>query len=210
MNELADKCGGKECGLTSFAPHVTLLYNIRLEDTASNDGCRNGGGMKRDGAGDAATTRAYDLLRRCLREYERHVDSSEPIPMNATRYYYFPYPTSADGGRGFGCVISMLLIEKSSQLQALHDAATAVFPPDERHGEAGGSFQPHMALVYAPEQCGKELKRWTDNKDTMERDDQISLMKAQKLSIWCTEGSIDKWYRVASLELGSGAIFQET
>ena len=210
MNELAEKCGGKECGLTSFAPHVTLLYNIRLEDTASNDGSRNGGGMKRDGVGDATTARACDLLRRCLREYERHVDSSEPIPMNATRYYYFPYPNSADGGRGFGCVISMLLIEKNRQLQALHDAATAVFPPDERHGEAGGSFQPHMALVYAPEQCGKELKRWTYNKDTTERDDQISLMKAQTLSIWKTEGTLDKWFRVASLELGSGAISQET
>ena len=208
MNELADKCGGKECGLTSFAPHVTLLYNIRLEDTASSDGCRNG--MKRDGAGDAATTQAYDLLRRCLREYERHVDSSEPIPMNATRYYYFPYPKSEDDGRGFGCVISMLLIEKNRQLQAFHDAAKTVFPPDERHGEAGGSFQPHMALVYAPEQCGKELERWTDNKDTTERDDQISLMKAQTLSIWKTEGTLDKWFRVASLELGSGAIFQET
>lgn len=211
MNELADKCGGKECGLTSFAPHVTLLYNIRLEDTASNDGSRNGGGMKRDGVGDAATSRAYDLLRRCLREYECHVDSSEPISMNATRYYYFPYPKSADGGRGFGCVISMLLIENNKQLQAIHDAAKTVFPPDERHGEAGGSFQPHMALVYAPEQCGKELERWTDNKDAMERNDRISLMKAQTLSIWRTEGKIDNWNRVASLELGSGAsIFQET
>ena len=213
MNELADKCGGEECGLTSFAPHVTLLYNIRLEDTASNDGSRtsNGGGMKRDGVGDAATTRAIDLLRRCLREYERLEDSSEPIPMNATRYYYFPYPKSADGGRGFGCVISMLLIENNKQLQAIHDAAKTVFPPDERHGEAGGSFQPHMALVYAPEQCGKELERWTDNKDAMERNDRISLMKAQTLSIWRTEGKIDNWNRVASLELGSGAsIFQET
>ena len=104
----------------------------------------------------------------------------------------------------------MLLIEKNRQLQALHDAATAVFPPDERHGEAGGSFQPHMALVYAPEQCGKELERWTDNKDTTERDDQISLMKAQTLSIWKTEGTLDKWFRVASLELGSGAIFKES
>lgn len=209
MNELTDKCGGKECGLASFEPHVTLLYNIQLEDTASNDGSRNGSGMKRDGVGDAATSRAYDLLRRCLREYQRLVDSSEPIPMKATRYYYFPYPKSADDGRGFGCVISMLLIENNRQLQAIHDAAKTVFPPDERHGEAGGSFQPHVALVHAPEQCGKELERWTDSKNT-ERNDQFSLMKAQTLSIWRTEGTIDNWNRVASLELGSGAsIFQE-
>ena len=150
------------------------------------------------------------------------VRSTRPIEMDATSYYYFPYPKTADDGRGFGCVISMLLIDNTPQLQSLHDAAYAVFPPDERHAEAGGTFTPHLALVYAPECYGDWLQKWTDDanaaastsnattaggggsKGKSEDDHRTSLigkMRAGCISVWRTEGSIDQWYKVASLEL---------
>jgi len=215
MEELAAACGGPPCGLHPFAPHVTLLYNIRMElrPTASQ---------------------ATDLLRQCLRRYQRTIGSTtatadgrrgtdsppaaEPIALNATSYYYFPYPKSADGGRGFGCVISMLLLDQSAQLEALHEAAASVFPPDERHGEAGGSFRPHLALVYAPERCGPQLEQWTRTRESSERRRTISQSTllgghgnkddcllghhaARCISLWKTDGTIDEWERISSLDL---------
>jgi len=151
------------------------------------------------------------------------IKSTRPIQMDATSYYYFPYPKAADDGRGFGCVISMLLVDTSPRLQSLHDAACAVFPPDERHAEAGGTFAPHLALVYAPECCGDWLQKWTDDANAAAsastaaaedgggssngriaddlRASLIGKMRAGCISLWRTEGSIDQWYRVASLEL---------
>lgn len=217
MEFLSNKCGGPQCGQHPFAPHLTLLYNIQLDDRVSNgtgsSGCFDEGN---DGVCDATVSRAKDLLRKCLVEYQRIISATcandtdtakEPINMNATRYYYFPYPQSADDGRGFGCVISMLLIEKSRQLEALHDAVTTTFPPDERHGEAGGTFQPHMALVYAPEHCGPNLEEWTNAREAYEQKSQslgdclLGDMPAKSMSLWKTEGTIDKWKRISSLDL---------
>ncbi len=100
------------------------------------------------------------------------------IYLNPTDFYFFPYPKHADNGRGFGCVISMLLLEKNQNLQRLQFIVSQMFPPDERHGlkkdnvkeeinnstaispisrttskkhKSGGKFTPHMTLVYAPE-----------------------------------------------------------
>jgi hypothetical protein len=47
-------------------------------------------------------------------------------------FYYFPYPKHADNGKGFGCIISLILLEKMLMLQLLHAAVTTVFPPDEQ------------------------------------------------------------------------------
>lgn len=219
MDELAQNCGGPQCGLHLFAPHLTLLYNIQLDshiisNENSDAGIVNG---ENDDVCDATASRAKSLLRHCLIEYQRIISSTcangtdmakEPIKMNATSYYYFPYPKSADNGRGFGCVISMLLIEKCRQLEALHDAVTSTFPPDERHGEAGGTFQPHMALVYAPEYCGPNLEKWTKAREAFEQKAQtleehclLGEMPAKSISLWKTEGTIDKWKRISSLDL---------
>ena len=217
MEFLSNQCGGPQCGLHPFAPHLTLLYNIQLGDRVfdgnGDAGIVNG---ENDDVCDATVSRAKDLLRKCLMEYRRinsatsanDTDTAkETINMNATSYYYFPYPKSADDGRGFGCVISMLLIEKSRQLEALHDAVTSTFPPDERHGEAGGTFQPHMALVYAPEHCGPSLEEWTNAREAYEQKAQsledclLGEMPAKSISLWKTEGTIDKWKRISSLDL---------
>ena len=214
MQFLSKQCGGPQCGLHPFAPHLTLLYNIQLDGIGSS-GCVD---EANDDVCDATTvSRANDLLRQCLVEYRRIISATsandktdkakEPINMNATSYYYFPYPKNADEGRGFGCVISMLLIEKSRQLEALHDAVTSIFPPDERHGEAGGTFQPHMALVYAPEHCGSNLEEWTKAREAFERKYQCAAesllggMSAKSLSLWKTDGTIDAWKRISSVDL---------
>lgn len=49
----------------------------------------------------------------------------------------------------------MLLLECTPQLELLHKATVNIFPLDLRHGETGGTFVLHMALVYAPESEGK-------------------------------------------------------
>ena len=90
------------------------------------------------------------MLRQCLREF--HLRQSpqasvdEIVSMGAapniklniklmpTSHYYFPYPKTADGGKGFGCCISLLILETTPALASLQEIVQATFPPDERHG----------------------------------------------------------------------------
>jgi hypothetical protein len=193
------KCGGSEAGQYSFVPHCTLLYNTSLhdDDTGCADGDDDDGNScdeqtKKQRQGEA-------MLRQCLEEYQKQIAAADTtttltndgqqktqtnnigkqLQLIPTSQYYFPYPKTADNGKGFGCCISLLILETTPQLKLLHDIVRKRFPPDERHGddddnndedddggdcnddnsnkEEGGGveeqarFRPHMALVYAPE-----------------------------------------------------------
>lgn len=117
---------------------------------------------------------------------------------------YFPYPKHADNGKGFGCLILLLKLNRTEQLANLHAIVSKVFPRDERHGEASGNFIPHMAMVYAP-----ESEVWLEEvKKTMQAKKHeppyVSLVKpirAKYLSVWSTQGRISEWYRICKIEL---------
>ena len=49
--------------------------------------------------------------------HEEEDNTDMTLQLNPTEFYFFPYPTQADDGRGFGCVISMLLLGKTQKLQ---------------------------------------------------------------------------------------------
>mmetsp|Transcript_4113 Transcript_4113/g.6545 ORF Transcript_4113/g.6545 Transcript_4113/m.6545 type:complete len:180 (-) Transcript_4113:589-1128(-) len=90
--------------------------------------------------------------------------------MIPTRSYYFPYPKTADDGKGFGCCISLLLLETTPRLKCLQEVVKGVFPPDERHGNGDGNgneeveFKPHVALIYAPENHDNVTNGWLEER----------------------------------------------
>lgn len=124
------------------------------------------------------------------------------VMITPTDFFYFPYPKTADNGKGFGCLILMLLLEKGYLLELLHKIIVDVFPGDERHAEEGGQFQPHMALCYAP-----EYNTWLeDEKIRMEEDEDLrsvflSSMRGHYLSLWKTEGLVREWECIHKVEL---------
>lgn len=177
MEFLRKKCGGSEAGQYTFVPHCTLLYNTSFHkeegDEQTDDGSCDEQQTKQQRQGES-------LLRQCLKEYQKQIaadttsfnNNGQPTQTNngkqllqliPTSQYYFPYPKTADKGKGFGCSISLLILDTTPQLKLLHDIVRNRFPPDERHGEDGDDcndsndgaeeirFRPHMALVYAPE-----------------------------------------------------------
>jgi len=193
MDYLMQQCGGPEAGMHRIIPHCTLLYNtsfpfseLSIDSSAEAKSRR----QQRDGE---------DLLRQCLRDY--HIQQDQPcacssetpfndivpknmskIKMIPTSHYYFPYPKTADNGKGFGCCISLLILETTSRLKLLQEIVKQIFPADERHG--GGEehatkhqqhdddqpiqeevkFQPHMALIYAPEDHGNVTNGWLEER----------------------------------------------
>mmetsp|Transcript_8251 Transcript_8251/g.17456 ORF Transcript_8251/g.17456 Transcript_8251/m.17456 type:complete len:234 (-) Transcript_8251:44-745(-) len=195
MDYLADKCGGKSAGLHGFVPHCTLLYNIPEEYCSPDPSI----------SGDVEQM-GHNLLERCLHRFkeewkggESRRDSSR-IELTPESFYYFDYPKTADDGRGFGCVISLLMIANTPQLRLVHDAAVSTFPPDERHAEAKGKFIPHMALVYAPENKAQYLSERT-NQMGHEKRHLLKPLRARYLSLWSTRGQVKDWYRVAKVQL---------
>ncbi|KAL7465608.1 hypothetical protein ACHAXS_005921 [Conticribra weissflogii] len=106
------------------------------------------------------------------------------LKLKPSSHYYFPYPKTADGGKGFGCCISLLILETTPELMTLHEVVKSIFPPDERHGggnsdkstekstmdqngdmsgqEEKVEFRPHMALVYAPENHEQVVSGWLE------------------------------------------------
>ena len=224
MADLSRKCGGPSRGCHEFEPHCTLLYNIKTLPRqrrlifGSNDDK-----LEEEDEGEAGER----LLRECLREFRRsmadadadgddnskrdcpsEVESTAKEPLahilqlKAMSHYYFPYPIDADEGLGFGCLIPLLLLDKTPGLQALHGATAAVFPSDERHRRAGGTFRPHMALVYAPE-SERWLEKWTAEaaSTAVEGRGLLGGMRAGCLSVWKTKGTIDEWRQVAKVDL---------
>mmetsp|Transcript_43818 Transcript_43818/g.93172 ORF Transcript_43818/g.93172 Transcript_43818/m.93172 type:complete len:312 (-) Transcript_43818:119-1054(-) len=205
MDRLTRACGGSESGLHAFVPHCTLLYNTALPSCDDPRRSRDSNARRR-----RRQREGEDLLRRCLREYRARLNRrrgerplSEPssdeirpdemprIKLAPTSHYYFRYPETADGGRGFGCCISLLILETNPELKALQEAAKVNFPPDERHGgakderattserrradegaarEEEAKFRPHMALVYAPEGHDNVTNGWLEERTSrMER-----------------------------------------
>lgn len=62
-------------------------------------------------------------------------DAGINIQLIPKSFYFFPYPKEADGGKGFGCVIAMILLENNEKLLRMHHATVASFPSDQRHGQ---------------------------------------------------------------------------
>ena len=124
MKKLTQLCGGVKSS-PAFQLHCTLLYNFdppkHLIGAARTEKEEYGNRM----------------LTKCWQIYNERTKGSDcessNIVLNPTSYYYFPYPKEADGGKGFGCVISLMILEKTQELQYLHQAALKTFPPDERH-----------------------------------------------------------------------------
>lgn len=178
MEFLRCKCGGIDAGLHRFVPHCTLLYNTSL-DNYSND----------DNADTTREQQGESMLRSCLKEFHRLAStinktssSSSPssntvLQLIPTSQFYFPYPKTADNGKGFGCYISLLILETTPHLKLLHEIVRDRFPPDERHGKVNNNsdethqedeegdesrFRPHMALVYAPEDHEYVTSGWLE------------------------------------------------
>lgn len=204
MEYLRERCGGSEAGLYAFVPHCTLLYNTSLHP--------------QDGSCHETTTiqqQAESMLRQCLKEYHTQAvdifndeqtlhNNRKQLQLIPTSQYYFPYPKTADNGKGFGCCISLLILETTPQLKLLHDVVRNRFPPDERHGDDGNDsdddgnninnnnegvdeprFRPHMALVYAPEDqenvTNGFLKRYTEQNE-----------EEKRYETWLPGGEIDQ------------------
>ncbi|KAK1744546.1 hypothetical protein QTG54_005079 [Skeletonema marinoi] len=187
MEYLRTKCGGSEAGQHTFVPHCTLLYNTSLD---ANDGEQADGG---DGSSCDDQTKQQQgeyMLRQCLEEYHKQTadttcndgnhqkqkpNDTKQLQLIPTSQYYFPYPKTADNGKGFGCCISLLILDTTPQLKLLHDIVRNRFPPDERHGDSSDNdcdnsngeaeeprFRPHMALIYAPEDQENVTNGWLE------------------------------------------------
>lgn len=199
MDHLMQKCGGRDAGMHMFVPHCTLLYNTSFPSGA-RESREN---RRREGEG---------ILKRCLSEYREQCDSGSlttdasaenetkiGMKMIPTSHYYFPYPKTADGGKGFGCAISLLILETTPQLKCLQEVVKGAFPPDERHGGGSSSnvdvcdgssveecnetrieeveFRPHMALIYAPENHENVTNGWLE-------DHTVAMENEKRYLIW--------------------------
>ncbi|KAL3942071.1 MAG: hypothetical protein SGBAC_003667 [Bacillariaceae sp.] len=180
MKLLENSCGGEECGVHPFIPHVTILYNIDKQNKA-----------------DSSEITAEATLKECWKKFadskvankeEDDVTTAKAeIPMNkisASDWMYFRYPKFADNGKGFGCSICLLLIEKSPWLEELHKICTEAFGLGDRD-----QFHPHMSLVYAPEDREQLLVEYTEK----QRKKGVFLQKpitVKYLSLWSTQGRI--------------------
>ena len=182
MDYLIEQCGGDEAGMHRFVPHCTLLYNTAFPQHNNMDICK--GSSKEEDAKSRQQQEGENILRQCLRDYcKQHQTEQMAIKLIPTSHYYFPYPKTADNGKGFGCAISLLILETTPELAALHEVVSRIFPPDERHGggdkvheysnqqqqhDDGASpkeeveFRPHMALIYASEEHDNVTNGWLE------------------------------------------------
>ena len=186
MDYLKHQCGGHHAGMHVFTPHCTLLYNTSFppcgdsqhaDSDTTNTVINENERFQRRRLGE-------HLLHQCLRVYLSRNQRSD-IKLEPTSHYYFPYTKSADDGKGFGCAISLLILETTPELKALHEAVKSVFPPDERHSsgceeedadeekksgeeceeaQEDAKFRPHMALVYAPENHERVMSGWLEER----------------------------------------------
>ena len=164
MKKLSSQCGGPKEGTHLFPLHCTLLYNFKPPSTRLSNGFKDNKKNRylcHDGLKEEEED-SIKMLQKCIEKFYQACDdhtssqeeevvermsSSSPlsstlprthcIELNPSDFYFFPYPKEADNGRGFGCVISMLLLENNKNLQMIHDIVAEMFPPDERHGGSG-------------------------------------------------------------------------
>lgn len=201
MMHLANKCGGQQSGVHDFPLHCTLLYNITLDSVVDQSDekrlekvCRNLLIKCRD---EMNSIWNDPSISSTIKESNQGIN----FQLEPKEFYFFPYPKEADHGRGFGCVIPMLLLRNHSHLQSLHDIVSKVFPPDERHSQSGGPFIPHMALCYAPEIYEDELCDYTKNVLEPMKRHLLKPMTAKYLSVWNTQGMIQDWMLVDRISL---------
>lgn len=240
MNFLSIQCGGSDQGTHPFDLHCTLLYNFnpchlirRSEDAnCQDDEEKHGELYRRIGT---------QLLQKCIYKYvdvleKRNENGIIPesksssnskersIELTPSDFYFFPYPKEFDNGRGFGCVISMLLLENNNNLQDLQQVVSDVFPPDERQGKNTNTkdvhqtnnnppndsnrqypkkpFIPHMSLVYAPEIYHDYLKQFTDSQLKNTKAHWLHKpIQAKYLSLWCTKGTLKEWKLITRINL---------
>merc|ERR1719223_1412233 len=113
-----------------FELHCTLLYNFKPPKECHTK-------QEKECYGNQMLDECWTLYQERMKSTRSDDDQEERnIVLNPTSYYYFPYPKEADNGQGFGCVISLLLLENTDELNGLHKAAMDTFPPDERHCNA--------------------------------------------------------------------------
>ncbi len=207
---------GRDNGVHSFMPHCTVLYNFDPKDLELGDSIVNEivkHDHNDDDADDGASCESgcnsiedigRKMLLECLDLYRANdqirkqssiVDENCELELIPTDFYFFPYPKEADGGKGFGCVIPLLMLKNTPQLATLHSAVKHVFPSDERHSGEGSTFVPHMALCYAPESYEDELRRYTEEVLKVDEEKKVLLrkMKGSYLSLWNTQGQLKDW-----------------
>ncbi len=230
MESIALKCGGEFSGVHRFPPHCTLLYNFNPEKLVPLH-LNNA-----ESADEKATTLhehahavmgkipiskediAKELLQKCKTLHSqkyaslkstRTCNHNNNVNLNPTEFYFFPYPKEADNGKGFGCVIPLLLVENTAELSHLQRTVCQVFPPDERHCKDQmnrqdianeGKFIPHMALCYAPENRRDFLQTYV-NELQDQRKDLLQTVEAPFLSVWNTEGLLSDWKLVERIKL---------
>lgn len=198
VKRLAIECNSRIDGSAhTFAPHCTLLYNLTLEDEVQ--GVR----LLHEARHDFRKV----LAKGCNSLEKESVGleefSKEELTVCPTHFFYFPYPKSADNGRGFGCVIVMLILESSELLCKLQHIVARIFPSDERHGE-GAKFQPHMTLCYAAEEHSSFLQDEYNllcSENTPTSKTLLMPFCGKYLSLWKTEGEIHEWKLVAKIQL---------
>lgn len=158
---------------------------------------------------------AHALLKQCKELFDmknNHSDSKDLKTMNLESFFFFSYPKEADNNRGFGCVIPLVLVENTSVLQGLHDIVRNIFPPDERHQKDcietneresipnEGKFIPHMAFAYAPEIHYEKIELHVESMKANHKN-LLTKIKFGKLSVWNTNGKLQDWRLVASIDL---------
>lgn len=175
MDFLRRRCGGDESGVSQFLPHVTLLYNLQNK------------GQQDD---------PKALLTKCWENFRSNKgNQTTSFSMIASDWYYFRYPKSADDGKGFGCSISFLGIQRSRWLEDLHQACLNFLGQGERD-----VFIPHLSMVYAPEEKEDFLIRST--KMESERGTLLNEpMPIKYLSLWSTQGHISEWYPILRIPI---------
>ena len=174
--ELCVECGGIQSGLVPVPLHCTLLYNFAPLLHANEK-------------------QLQQLLHRCIIK-DDIIYNNDLVP---TDFYFFHYPKSADDGKGFGCVIPLLLFECTSQLEQLYLTVQSHFPPHERSNHT--KFQPHMALIYAPEvyhdYIQTKIKQYKINQKSLLQ----KPIRVKYLSIWDTRGTLSQWKCITKIPL---------
>ena len=206
MTTIASMCGGEKNGVYEFQPHCTMLYNFSPVEMKSSYRKLQ---QERDCLNDSVANEkdiALSLLTHCKEKFNQYRTTvkKDDILLKPESLYFFPYPKEADNGRGFGCVIPLIIYENKPQLHALHDIIRNIFPPDERHKESDSNdkanFVPHMAFCYAPEVYHDKLAAYTESM-RLERKYIMERQKTGYLSVWSTKGGLKDWKLIARVKL---------
>jgi len=193
MKHLQKSCGGEECGVYPFVSHVTILYNIDKKGDEDEKDVDVEGTLKACWKSFKDKDNAAEDTK--FEKGKKTKEEESPHTISASDWMYFRYPKSADNGKGFGCSISLLLIEKAPWLEKLHKVCADAFG----HGERD-KFIPHLSLVYAPEDREQMLVEYTEK----QRNKRLFVKEpipVKYLSLWSTEGRICDWRPILKIPI---------